>query len=76
MSDAKMINEFLALYQSKTPEPTLSFGKHSGFTYSFVYENDKKYCAWCLGQDPKYFKRFQDYIRQRITEDNSSKTDA
>ena len=69
--EEKAMEDFMATYQAlRAVEPMImTFGKHKGKTYEYIFSYDKPYVAWALGQDPKYFKRFQDYCKKRITDE-------
>ena len=67
------LNNFLALHSKKQQQPIVvpeknifNFGKHKGKTYDQVFEEDKEYVAYCLGADPKYYRKFQEYYKKLI----------
>ena len=67
------ITAFLALHSKQQEQPivvqhknTFTFGKYKGKTYDEVFEFDKSYVAFCLGGDPKYYRRIQEYYNKLI----------
>jgi hypothetical protein len=46
----------------------LTFGKHRGKTFEYVFENDFNYCNWCLKQTPhnQNMKDFAAFVKQNI----------
>ena len=63
-----------------TGEKTMTFGKHFGLPYKWIYENDTSYCSWVISdknKDSKYFQSLRSYILDRIEREyNDGKLDA
>lgn len=54
----------------------LTFGKHSGKTFEWVYDNDTQYCDWVIeqGSNTSEFSKFKAYCdeRKKINHKNNS----
>ena len=48
-------------------EDILTFGKHNGKKFSWVYKNDTQYCSWVIDQGPETpeFDKFRKYCQEK-----------
>jgi hypothetical protein len=67
------ITAFLALHSKQQEQHIVvqhknifTFGKYKGKTYDEVFELDKSYVVFCLEQDPKYYRKIQEYYKKLI----------
>ncbi len=67
------ITAFLALHSKQQQQPIVvqhknifTFGKYKNKTYDEVFELDKSYVVFCLEQDPKYYRKIQEYYKKLI----------
>ena len=70
------VEEFLSKYKKmeENPKPVgsyrLRFGKHKNQTFDWIYNNDKQYVAWVVGnRDETYIKRLKKYFIERIEQE-------
>ena len=47
--------------------PTLTFGRHSGSTYQYVYDNHPEYCQWILSNHSHYreYNQFKKWLLEK-----------
>jgi hypothetical protein len=61
------------LEQEEKPmgETVMTFGRHKGKTYDYIYDNDKQYVKWVITSkdSEKYVKKIKAYFTERIQQD-------
>ena len=73
------LQKFLAEHsERKTSNPitikidnVFTFGKYKDRAYDEIYDLDKKYIAYILTADPKFWRRPQVYFLKKIEEDET-----
>ena len=66
-SSSKSFSEKKSQKSSSDSKDMLTFGKHNGKQFSWVYQNDNQYCTWAIEQGPKTpeFERFRKYCQEK-----------